>query len=327
MSDRPVAVAVTGGDASLISEEAHKIIDELAGGQDHNLVVEELRMGEEVQPTAIVDACRTPPFLGDRRIVVVRDAGALDADGAAAVLDYLAEPLDTTSLVIIEGGGKIGTKLINAVKKVGRVVAIGDLTKDAARRSWIDDHISHAGVKFDRAAKDVLSEHLGEDLGRLRGLLEILETTYGTGAKVSVNDVMPFLGEAGDVAPFALIDHVDAGDYEKALRLTRRLVGAGRHPLALLAILHRHYAAMLRLDGLNVRSKDQAGEILGMHPFPAGKAMAAGRRLGTDRVAESITLLADADLDIRGNSELPPEAVLEVLVARLCSRAGRRGGG
>ena len=324
MSDRPAAVAITGGDASLVSEEAHKVIDELAGGQDHMLVVEELRMGEETPPTAIVDACRTPPFLGDRRVVVVRDAGALDAEGAAAVLEYLGEPLDTTSLVLIEGGGKVSTKLINAVKKIGRVVAIGDLSKDGARRSWIDDHLAAAGVKFDRGAKDVLSEHLGEDLGRLRGLLEILETTYGTGATVSADDITPFLGEAGDVAPFALVDHLDAGDYEKALRLTRRLVGAGRHPLAIVAILHRHYGAMLRLDGMNVRSKDQAGEILKMHPFPAGKAMAAGRRLGSERVAEAITLLADADLDMRGDSELPPEMVLEVLVARLCSRAGRR---
>lgn len=324
MSDRPAAVAVTGTDASLVAEEAHKVIDELAGGQDHTLVVEELRMSEEVPATAIVDACRTPPFLGDRRVVVVRDAGALDADGAAAVLDYLSDPLETTSLVLVEGGGKVPTKLVNAVKKVGRVVAIGDLSKDAARRSWVDDHLAQAGVKLERQAKDLLSEHLGEDLGRLSGLLEILETAYGSGATVSVDDLTPFLGEAGDVAPFALVDHIDAGDYEKALRLTRRLVAAGRHPLALLAVLHRHYGAMLRLDGLDVRSKDQAGQILGMHPFPAGKAMATARRLGSERVAEAITLLADADLDLRGDSELPPETVLEVLVARLCSRAGRR---
>ena len=324
MSDRPAAVAITGSDASLVAEEAHKVVDEMAGGQDHTLVVEELRMGEEVQPTAIVDACRTPPFLGDRRVVVVRDAGALDADGAAAVLDYLTDPLDTTCLVLVGGGGTLGTKLLNAVKKVGRVVAIGDLSKDAARRSWIDDHLASAGVKLDRGAKDLLSEHLGEDLGRLSGLLEILETTYGTGATVGVGDLSPFLGEAGDVAPFALIDHIDRGDFEKALRLTKRLTTAGRHPLAILAILHRHYAAMLRLDGLEVRSKDQAAEILGMHSFPASKAMAAGRKLGSARVAEAITLLADTDLDLRGDSELPGEMVLEVLVARLCSRAGRR---
>lgn len=324
MSTRPAVVAVTGTDPSLVSEEAHKVIDELAGGQDHTLVVEELRMGEDAQPTAIVDACRTPPFLGDRRIVVVRDAGALDSEGAAAVLDYLTDPLDTTSLVLVTDGAKLGTKLLNAVKKAGRIVAIADLSKDAARKTWIEEHLRSAGVKLDRGAKDLLVDNLGEDLGRLAGLLEILETTYGSGSTVSAGELSPFLGEAGDVAPFALIDHLDAGNYEAALRLTRRLVTAGRHPLAILAIVHRHYSAMLRLDGLDVRSKDQAAEILGMHPFPAGKAMSAGRRLGRDRIAEAITLLAQADLDLRGDSELPGEMVLEVLVARLCSRAGKR---
>lgn len=321
---RPVALAVTGNDAALVGEAAHEAIAELAGGQEHALVVEELRVGEDFLPSAVVDACRTPPFLGDRRVVVVRDAGGLDADGAALVVDYLSDPLDTTALVLVDGGGKLNVKLLNAVKKVGRVIAIGDLSKDKPRLAWVDQQIAKSSLRFDRAAHALLFDQLGEDVSRLPGLLTILETTYGDKASIGVEELSPFLGDAGDVAPFALVDHIDAGDYHQALRLARRLMGAGRHPLALLAILHRHYGAMLRLDGLGITSKDEAAQILGMHVFPAGKALSGSRRLGSPRISEAVTLLADADLDLRGDSELPAEVVLEVLVARLCQRAKRR---
>jgi len=39
--------------------------------------------------------------------------------------------------------------------------------------------------------------------------------------------------------------------------------------------------------------------------------------LGTARTARAIGLLAQADLDLRGATQLPGETVLEVLVARL----------
>ena len=39
--------------------------------------------------------------------------------------------------------------------------------------------------------------------------------------------------------------------------------------------------------------------------------------MGHDKIARAISLLAEADLDLRGATALPAETVLEVLVARL----------
>ena len=51
--------------------------------------------------------------------------------------------------------------------------------------------------------------------------------------------------------------------------------------------------------------------------FPARKALRQSRKLGSKRIARSVELLAQADLDLRGATAVAPEAVLEVLVARL----------
>jgi hypothetical protein len=162
----------------------------------------------------------------------------------------------------------------------------------------------------------------------VQGLLDTLEAAYGPGAAIDSEKLEPFLGEAGRVAPWDLTDAIDAGDTATALAALGRLTGAGgSHPLVILSVLHRHYQAMLRLDGAGVTSGEQAATLLGMRSsFPARKALEQGRRMGPARLGRAITLLAEADLDVRGRSALPDGTVLEVLVGRLSRSAlsGRR---
>jgi DNA polymerase-3 subunit delta len=195
-----------------------------------------------------------------------------------------------------------------------------------ARSQWLADHLRGAPVRLDAGATAKLGEHLGDDMGRLAGLLDTLAAAYGAGATVTVNDLTPFLGEAGSVAPWDLTDAIDSGDAAKALGLLHRMTGAGElHPLGAMTLLHRHYRQMLRLDGSGVTSPEEAAELLGLRSaYPAKKALAQCRRLGTARIARAINLLAQADLDLRGVTALPGELVLQVLVARL-SRLVRQG--
>ncbi len=195
-----------------------------------------------------------------------------------------------------------------------------------ARSQWLAEYVRNGPVRLEGPALARLSDHLGEDVGRLEGLLDALAAAYGAGASIGVDELEPFLGEAGSIAPWDLTDAIDAGDMAKALgALHRILVGGGSHPLVVLAVLHRHYRQLLRLDGSGVTTPEQAAEVLGLRSaFPARKALAQSRRLGSARVARGITLVAEADLAVRGASGLPEEIVLEVLVARL-SRLAREG--
>jgi DNA polymerase-3 subunit delta len=98
------------------------------------------------------------------------------------------------------------------------------------------------------------------------------------------------------------------------------MMGAGgRHPLAITAALNGHYGRLLRLDGSGIKDQAVAADALGVKGFPAKKALAASRRLGGQRIARAVRLLAAADLDLRGRSAWPQELVAEVLVARLAS--------
>ena len=318
------AYVVRGDDPSLVSQATRTLVDELVGGDAAGLAVEDLTAGD-TDVGVVIDACLTPPFLVERRVVVVREAGRLGAEDAARLAAYLGDPSPTTALVLAGGGGQLSQKVVNAVKKVGHVVEAARPSSSRARGAWLADHLRSAPVQLDSPALALLDAHLGEDLARFGGLVDALAAVYGEGHRVTVEQLGPFLGEAGGIAPWELTDPLDRGETEAAIAALHRLLGGGgRHPLVVMATLHRHYASMLRLDGAGVRSRDEAAALLGMSPFPAEKAWKGAKALGSAKIAEAIALLAAADLDLRGVSGLPDTVVLEILVARLSRLAGSR---
>ncbi|MHB8467467.1 MAG: DNA polymerase III subunit delta [Acidimicrobiales bacterium] len=309
-------VLVKGDDPALLAESVKAATDEALAGADRSLAVEELG-GDDLSVGSIVDAARTPPLLTERRVLVVRDVGRWTSDDVAPLVDYLGAPEPTTSIVFVAGGGQTSVRLLNAVKKAGAVVDAG-APSGRARTAWISEHLEHSPIRFNADAKRLVADHLGEELGRLPSLIATLVGAYGEGASVGPAELQPFLGEAGGLAPWDLTDAIDRGDTAAALSALER---GERHPLVVLGSLHRHYAAMLTLDGSGIRGEQEAAAALGMAPFPAKKAMQQGARLGSAAIARAIGLLADADLDLRGIKDWPDGLVLEILVARL-SRLG-----
>ncbi|MGI8759328.1 MAG: DNA polymerase III subunit delta [Acidimicrobiales bacterium] len=317
------AYLVKGGDPVLRAEAVRALVHELVGDGDVALMVEEHEAAAADDTGPLVDAARTPPFLTERRIVVGRDISAYSSEALAPLIAYLGDPLASTALVLVTAErARVSPKLVTALKAVGKVVDAGVPTQRDGRSTWLAEHVRRGPVRLDASALKVVGEHLGEDLGRLAGLLETLAAAYGVGARVSDDDVAPFLGQAGSVPPWELTDAVDSGHSGAAVAALHRMTRAGdRHPLQVMAILHGHFANMLRLDGAGIADPAAAAEALGRDPkksaYPAKKALEQGRRLGHDGVAQAITLLASADLDLRGAKGWPEELVLEVLVARL----------
>lgn len=315
-----------GDDPSLLRDAVRALVAELVGDGDRELMVEELA-GDEYEMAALVDAAQTPPFLTERRVVVARDVSRFSkADDVAPLVAYLADPLPTTSLVLVWDSGRVPKNLADAIKKAGG----SDVDTGPGRKpqAWVDEQLAAGAVTLDARARRLVADQLGEQVGRLAGLLATLESTYGPGAKLGVDEVTPFLGEAGAVPPWELTDAIDRGDVSGALDVLHRMLGPGeRHPLQLMAMLQGHYGRMLRLDGEPVQGEKGAAEVLGMRgsTFPARKALDQARRLGHDRIADAIRLLARADLDLRGVKDWPEALVMEVLVARLARLAASGG--
>jgi DNA polymerase III subunit delta len=320
---------VTGEDAALLGQRVADLVNELVGAADRSLVLEDFA-GEDLDVAAVAGACRTPPFLSDRRVVVLREAGRFTLDQLQPLLSYLEEPLATTKLVVAGGGGTVPARFANAFKALPGTAVISTDVSGREAHNWVSERLARAPIKLAPGTAALVESHLGEDLARLGALLATLEAAYGQGATIGPEELEPYLGQPGSVPPWELTDAIDRGEPEIALTVLHRLMDAGaRHPLVVLAILHRHFGNVLRVQSPEVASESQAAEALGIargrSTFPARKALDAARRLGPRGAGDAITALADAELVLKGKLDWEPEVVLEVLVARLCriSRAAR----
>jgi len=315
-----MAVHLINGDVeSLVLHAADVLVGELAGDGDRDLMVDDFDSAE-YSLDAVIDAAQTPPFLTDVRIVVARGIGRFTADEVAPLVRYLDDPMPTSHVVLVAGGGRTAKALTDAAKRAATsVIDSAPANRKGERAAWFDQQVEASRMRFDHAALDTLREWLGDDLGRLQGVLDTLASAHGSTHVLHVDDVTPFLGDAGGVPPWDLTDAIDAGQTARALELLHRMLhGGDRHPLVVMAILHAHYAKLLVLDGVGARDEVAAAAAMGIKPgYPARKAMKVHAELGADRVGRAIRLLAQADLDLRGAKDWDPELVVEILVARL----------
>jgi len=323
-----VGAFVISGEEALVGLELGTLLDQLVGDGDRSLLVDDFDGAlPETSAAAIVDALCTPPLFTDRRIVVVRSVHEMLADAAAELADGIASMDESTQLVVTHSG-RLPKPIADALKKTGASTIganVGGSAKD--RQLWVESHLVEAGLRCGSDAVDAIARHLGEDHSRLAGIVETLVSTYGEGAKLNREAVEPFLGEAGGVKPWDLTDAIDAGDAARAITMLHRMLGAGdSHPLQVLALLSNRYSQMMRLDGREVASAAQAAEILGAKEFTARKTLTQYQRLGGSGLAQAISWLAQADVDLRGGKDWPEELVMELLVARLARLSSGRAG-
>lgn len=317
-----------GSDPVLLVDAAAEQLAEMVGDRDQHEVVD-LFSGDDFTVSDAVMAASAVSMFGDR-VIVVRNASRFGVEDFGPLIAYADDPNPTSHVLVVwdkpatssATAHAVPKKLVEAVKACGGVVKDCDVSPNAKiRKGWLDDRLASADVKFLPAAKALIAERLGEDVSRVGGVIRLLEASFTAGSKLTPDDIEPFLGGEGSVPPWELTDAIDSGDVTLAVSKLRRMMGGGeRHPLQLMATLTTHFQRMLKLDGANVRDETEAAALLGMKKgstFPAKKALQQSRRLGSARIAQAIRLLATADVDLRGSTSVPAEAVMEVMVGRL----------
>lgn len=326
---------VKGGDEVLLAEGARDLVEQLVGDADRNEVLSEFT-GDDYSMGDVLLAAATVSMFGDR-VVVARNSARFTSDDVAPLVDYLADPAPDATVVVVWDkpvapglrANQVPRKLTDAIKAHGGEVHDCGLPGGKGRAMWAEEQMAASTVELDPRARRVVIERLGDDLSRLGGVLTVLEATFGPGARLGEDDVAPYLGDAGAVPPWELTDAIDQGDVAGAVtKLQRLLAGGARHPLQVMVTLQSHVERMLRLDGAGVRDDKAAAQLLGMKgsTFPAKKALAQSRKLGSAKLARATALVAGADLDLRGRSPRDGAAVLETLVARLAALSGGGGG-
>lgn len=171
--------------------------------------------GDDVTAEAIDTALATPPMFAERRVVVVRSAGALKKEQRAVLDRYLAAPAHDTVLVLVDSAGE---KADASLSRAAHTVEFEPLSGERVP-AWIAHHAETTlHVNVQEGAARVLQEAVGSDLATLASELDKL-ANYTGGRTIDDTAVREVVGVRRGETVTDLLDAVAARDAARAVAL------------------------------------------------------------------------------------------------------------
>lgn len=295
--------AILGEESFLVRRALERLLAKrLPENRDFNY---EVLDGAGLEARTVMEKARTLPVGATRRVVLVRDADEIGKGEAERLTPLLSEIPETTDLILT--GGKVDRRFSfwQRVAELGEVREFGPLDPREIPR-WITEEAGVNGFTIHPEAAGWLVEAIGNNLSLLHSALEKLYLLKGTDRQISLTDaesaVTPFFWRT----VFELTDAVGERNPPRALRLFRRMFTAGESPIALNALLARHFRILTRV---------KEGETSGV-PFLREYQRQAGRFKPPEleRCREKIF---KADWALK-SSPIPVGVVFERLLMELC---------
>jgi len=275
----------------------------------------------DLAPTEIADGKLAEAVGGSlfatSSIVVVRDLTALPSDQAELLVQTAARPGDDLCLTIVHPGGVKGKAVLDQLAKA-RVQRISvEALKPWDMPQFVVAEARRAKMRIDMATATALVDAVGPDLYALSAAIGQLASDW-PGDTLTPDIVNKYFSGRAEVTGFAIADAVMAGHTQQALGLLRWALEAGTAPVLITSAL----AGALRNQGRYIDLAAQRlgrGEIasaLKVWPKKLDAIAAQSRAWTTERVAEGIVSVANADAQVKGAGTDPGYA-LEYLVLNL----------
>jgi DNA polymerase III subunit delta len=278
----------------------------------------QLFYGGETQPSTILDAARSLPFMATNRLIIVRRAEKIAAASLESFLPYLEDPVPSTCLIFVMEKPNFRTRFSRKMREKGWSVEFRRL-RDHEIVPWLLRTGKGMGIDLDGEASAFLFQMVGNRLQDLHAELEKLLLRYGEG-KVGRKEVRDLAVFSRAYTVFELIDEISSRRAESSLLVLRRFLQEEDKTGALrvLGMLNRQ----IRLISHTKRVLEGGGKLsdlpkkVGIPGFLGKKIAQQSRKWEAEELEAALHLLYRSDgLLKRGSSE---RTVLETLVLQLC---------
>jgi DNA polymerase III subunit delta len=297
------------GEETFLMEEAITILKR-ALGDDAFTNYATYNGDENIRVEDLIGLCNTLPFLGERRLIVLRNVQKLPVKALAQIGNYCRDPLQTTTLIMtVEGPSpKAGDALF---KHLGATIAQQrfDLLKGADLMNWIVKRAKNNTKTIDKDAALLLAELTGGHTWFIASEIDKLCLYAGPHPNITRLDVEYLVMKSAESSIFAFQDALFDRKKDALARLSE-LETTGIEPLEVVAILENHIIDHYKiLTGAPWKWRS-------IHPFVEKKILS---RKSLWRASDLMTLLADIRTIERalktGRTSLP-FAVLAEMIAK-----------
>ena len=253
----------------------------------------------------------SPSLFGEPRMVRLWSFEKTTDGVLEDVVDYLANPDPTVTLVIRHSSGVRGKKALDLIKSHGGdwlVVTCPELKSDRDRAQFLraEAHAKH--VRIEEDAERMLLDAIGSDLAELAAGLSQLTSDVGEGAPITAEVVKRYYGGRVETTGFELAEHAIAGRRGDALAGLRHALNTGVEPVMIIAALAHSLRNMARVGGTRGSVADVSKE-LGLQSWQVQRARS--QLQGWDEVGLGVAIMevARTDAALKGMGTEPGYAL------------------
>jgi len=253
----------------------------------------------------------SPSLFGEPRMVRLWSFEKTTEGVLEDVVDYLANPDPTVTLVIRHSSGVRGKKALDLIKSHGGdwlVVTCPELKSDRDRAQFLraEAHAKH--VRIEEDAERMLLDAIGSDLAELAAGLGQLTSDVGEGAPITAEVVKRYYGGRVETTGFELAEHAIAGRRGDALAGLRHALNTGVEPVMIIAALAHSLRNMARVGGTRGSVADVSKE-LGLQSWQVQRARS--QLQGWDEVGLGVAIMevARTDAALKGMGAEPGYAL------------------
>jgi DNA polymerase III subunit delta len=312
----PTVVVIAGSERFFLDRALRALRNAVVGDGTPGFN-EDIFEGKTAPAARILDAARTLPMLASMRLIVVREIDTMPAEQLEKLTEYLDDPVPSTCVVLYAEKLDGRTKFAKRAQKM-------DLWVDAAPlklgdlRGFVMSEAQRRKLRIAGDAGAALVDAIGNDLPAIDDALERLSLFVGEGANIDLAAVEACVTKVRVETIWTLVDAVSMRDRRTALRSASSLLSDREPPLRILSMVARQLRIVSRMRSAlaaGAPPQDAAREA-GAPPFKARDLAAAARRFDHRSLARAFSVLAEADLALKG-SKRPPDTVLQAAIMDL----------
>lgn len=252
-------------------------------------------------PNQIIEATQTLPFLGEKRLVIVK--GFLEdqsADDQKLMAEQLKDIPESCALLFWENKSPDKrTSLFKKLQKECRLEECKPLSGDLLN-GWIIEQITTRGGHIDRNTANHLGTIVGEDTWKLSNEIAKL-TTYAAGEPITVDMIDRLVHGQISSNIFKLTDSIGQRRTQEAIRILHNLVEQGEEVPMIFAMLVRQFRMLIQmreLKSLGKSSGDIAAKIK-QHPYAVSQSLAQTNNFTKDELEAIYSKLLHIDLRLK----------------------------
>lgn len=265
------------------------------------------------------------PMMAERRVVRISDLGKSRSEGQReaeeeAILRYVERPSPTSVVIFTTTDLDKRRKFTKTMIEKCYSVEFATLN-DNDMRDWALDRARAQKAKIDSGTVNYLVELVGNDVRTLTTEIDKLATAALPEAVITRTLIDQLVPRSREHSNFELTDQLIAGQRGRALGTLQKILDDGAEPPMLIGLLASNYHKLAMAKDLVAHGEPPDGVLraVGWPPFKRESLMTAVRRADANRLADSLRLIAEADLAIK-TSVGTPRMQIEMLVCELAAQ-------